>query len=82
MHFGSIHCVIYLFFVGSHFHVFWPQIRGPKPRKELEIQLPRRNFDTLDLPKELILTEKGAHKGGHSGILGDAGGPGLAANPE
>ena len=51
-----------------------------KPRKGLEIWLPHRNFDTPDLLKGPIPTEKGAKRGSHSEFLRDERGPGQAGH--
>ena len=39
------------FFECSHFDVFWPQKRGLKPRKGIEIKVPRRSFRPKRVPK-------------------------------
>ena len=56
MHFGSIHCVISMFFLTS--------LKGVS-NQERESKL-SPNFDPPDLPKEPILAEKGAKTEGHS----------------
>ena len=51
---------------------------GLKPRKGLEIWLPHRNFDPLDLPKGPI--PKGRPKGKPFRVLGDERRPGRAGH--
>ena len=67
-----------MIFVFSHFDVFTFQKGRPKPRKGLEIKLPRRNFDPPNLSKGPIPTKKKGPKGVPFWVLGDAGAPKLA----
>ena len=49
--FRSLHRPWFIwFFECSHFDVFWPKQRGLKPRKWIEIQVPRRSRVEISIP--------------------------------
>ena len=69
-------------FSNAHTLMFFDtQKGGLKPRKGLEIWLPRRHFEPPNLPKGPIPTEKVAKRGGAFRVLIDEKGPGLAGHP-
>ena len=68
--------------VTGHQTMFFDRHKGrPKPRKGLDMWIPRRNFEPTDLPKGNLPTKEGAQKGGPFRVLGDAVVPEFARHP-